>query len=31
MDKVFVEGMEFYGYHGVFKEETSLDSDLKLI
>ncbi|WP_226671305.1 dihydroneopterin aldolase [Metabacillus litoralis] len=24
MDKIFVEGMEFYGYHGVFKEENKL-------
>ncbi|MCY7817997.1 dihydroneopterin aldolase [Bacillus haynesii] len=24
MDKVHVEGMEFYGYHGVFKEENKL-------
>ncbi|KEZ49660.1 dihydroneopterin aldolase [Metabacillus indicus] len=24
MDKIFVNGMEFYGYHGVFPEETKL-------
>ncbi|WP_409290948.1 dihydroneopterin aldolase [Peribacillus sp. SCS-37] len=24
MDKIFVQGMEFYGYHGVFPEETRL-------
>ncbi|KKB72792.1 MULTISPECIES: dihydroneopterin aldolase [Bacillus] len=24
MDKVYVEGMEFYGYHGVFDEENKL-------
>lgn len=24
MDKIFVSGMEFYGYHGVFSEETKL-------
>lgn len=24
IDKVYVEGMEFYGYHGVFKEENKL-------
>ncbi|ATH95560.1 dihydroneopterin aldolase [Bacillus glycinifermentans] len=24
MDKVYVEGMEFYGYHGVFEEENKL-------
>jgi dihydroneopterin aldolase len=24
MDKIFVNGMEFYGYHGVFAEETKL-------
>ncbi|MFY4777254.1 dihydroneopterin aldolase [Metabacillus sp. RGM 3146] len=24
MDKIFVNGMEFYGYHGVFKEENKL-------
>lgn len=31
MDKVYVEGMEFYGYHGVFKEENKLGSGLKSI
>ncbi|MDQ0273072.1 dihydroneopterin aldolase [Cytobacillus purgationiresistens] len=24
MDKIFVNKMEFYGYHGVFSEETRL-------
>lgn len=24
IDKIYVDGMEFYGYHGVFKEETKL-------
>ncbi|OMP66815.1 dihydroneopterin aldolase [Domibacillus epiphyticus] len=24
MDKIFVTGMEFYGYHGVFPEENKL-------
>lgn len=24
MDKVFVEGMQFYGYHGAFPEENKL-------
>ncbi|MBU7594064.1 dihydroneopterin aldolase [Metabacillus halosaccharovorans] len=24
MDKIYVSGMEFYGYHGVFKEENKL-------
>lgn len=24
MDKIYVNGMEFYGYHGVFQEETKL-------
>lgn len=24
MDKIYVNGMQFYGYHGVFPEETSL-------
>ncbi|MEK5495615.1 dihydroneopterin aldolase [Bacillus sp. FSL M8-0077] len=24
MDKVYVNGMEFYGYHGVFAEENKL-------
>ncbi|WP_042453871.1 dihydroneopterin aldolase [Neobacillus dielmonensis] len=24
MDKIYVTGMEFYGYHGVFPEETVL-------
>ncbi|MGE6632297.1 dihydroneopterin aldolase [Bacillus sp. NPDC077027] len=24
MDKVYVDGMEFYGYHGVFQEENKL-------
>ncbi|MBM7694876.1 dihydroneopterin aldolase [Peribacillus deserti] len=24
MDKIYVKGMEFYGYHGVFAEETRL-------
>ena len=24
MDKIILEGMEFYGYHGVFAEEKSL-------
>lgn len=30
MDKVFVEGMEFYGYHGVFKEENKLGQRFKV-
>ncbi|MRX72982.1 dihydroneopterin aldolase [Bacillus lacus] len=24
MDKIVVDGMEFYGYHGVYKEENKL-------
>ena len=24
MDKIFVNGMRFYGYHGVFEEENRL-------
>ncbi|WP_100332755.1 dihydroneopterin aldolase [Bacillus xiapuensis] len=24
MDKIYMTGMEFYGYHGVFPEETKL-------
>lgn len=24
IDKIYVSGMEFYGYHGVFKEENKL-------
>ncbi|MCM3768441.1 dihydroneopterin aldolase [Neobacillus niacini] len=24
MDKIYVNGMQFYGYHGVFQEETRL-------
>lgn len=24
MDKIYVNRMEFYGYHGVFPEETRL-------
>ncbi|MGY3717115.1 dihydroneopterin aldolase [Sutcliffiella cohnii] len=24
MDKIYVNGMKFYGYHGVFPEETKL-------
>ncbi|WP_066321812.1 dihydroneopterin aldolase [Bacillus sp. FJAT-29814] len=24
MDKIYVNGMQFYGYHGVFLEETRL-------
>lgn len=24
IDKIYVSGMEFYGYHGVFEEETKL-------
>lgn len=24
MDKIYVNGMQFYGYHGVFPEETKL-------
>lgn len=24
MDKIYVNGMHFYGYHGVFQEETRL-------
>jgi len=24
VDKIYVKGMEFYGYHGVFPEETIL-------
>lgn len=30
MDKVYVEGMEFYGYHGVFKEENKLGQRFKV-
>ncbi|MGN1400780.1 MAG: dihydroneopterin aldolase [Bacillus sp. (in: firmicutes)] len=30
MDKIFVEGMEFYGYHGVFPEETKLGQRFKV-
>jgi len=28
MDKILLNGMEFYGYHGVFKEEKNLDNPL---
>ncbi|ADC49731.1 dihydroneopterin aldolase [Alkalihalophilus pseudofirmus OF4] len=24
MDKIYMDGLEFYGYHGVFKEENKL-------
>ena len=24
LDKIYVDGMEFYGYHGVFSEERKL-------
>ncbi|ALC83297.1 MULTISPECIES: dihydroneopterin aldolase [Bacillus] len=30
MDKVYVEGMEFYGYHGVFAEENKLGQRFKV-
>ena len=30
MDKVYVEGMEFYGYHGVFEEENKLGQRFKV-
>lgn len=30
MDKVYVEGMEFYGYHGVFTEENKLGQRFKV-
>jgi dihydroneopterin aldolase len=31
MDKVYVEGMEFYGYHGVFEEENKLGQRFKVV
>ena len=30
MDKIFVNKMEFYGYHGVFPEETKLGQRFKV-
>ena len=30
MDKIFVDEMEFYGYHGVFPEETRLGQRFKV-
>ncbi|MBM7650280.1 dihydroneopterin aldolase [Bacillus ectoiniformans] len=30
MDKIYVTGMEFYGYHGVFPEETKLGQRFKV-
>ncbi|MDG4657957.1 dihydroneopterin aldolase [Ectobacillus antri] len=30
MDKIFVKEMEFYGYHGVFPEETRLGQRFKV-
>ncbi|MFD3448333.1 dihydroneopterin aldolase [Microbacteriaceae bacterium 4G12] len=30
MDKIFVEQMEFYGYHGVFPEENVLGQRFKV-
>ncbi|WP_285769336.1 dihydroneopterin aldolase [Peribacillus sp. SI8-4] len=30
MDKIFVNKMEFYGYHGVFSEETKLGQRFKV-
>ena len=28
MDKIYVNGMEFYGYHGVLPEETVLGTTI---
>ncbi|WP_026693197.1 dihydroneopterin aldolase [Peribacillus kribbensis] len=30
MDKIYVNGMEFYGYHGVFPEENRLGQRFKV-
>ncbi|MCD7036671.1 dihydroneopterin aldolase [Metabacillus sp. GX 13764] len=30
MDKIYVTGMEFYGYHGVFEEENKLGQRFKV-
>ncbi|WP_019244483.1 MULTISPECIES: dihydroneopterin aldolase [Bacillus] len=30
MDKIYVNEMEFYGYHGVFSEETKLGQRFKV-
>ncbi|MED4204802.1 dihydroneopterin aldolase [Neobacillus mesonae] len=30
MDKIYVNGMEFYGYHGVFPEEKVLGQRFKM-
>ncbi len=30
MDKIYVNKMEFYGYHGVFPEETKLGQRFKV-
>ncbi|WP_044749416.1 dihydroneopterin aldolase [Bacillus alveayuensis] len=30
MDKIYVNGMEFYGYHGVFPEENKLGQRFRL-
>ncbi|WLR41949.1 dihydroneopterin aldolase [Bacillus carboniphilus] len=30
MDKIILKGMEFYGYHGVFKEENKLGQRFKV-
>lgn len=30
LDKIYVNGMEFYGYHGVFPEETKLGQRFKV-
>ncbi|AIM16632.1 MULTISPECIES: dihydroneopterin aldolase [Neobacillus] len=30
MDKIYVNGMEFYGYHGVFPEENALGQRFKV-
>lgn len=30
MDKIYVNEMEFYGYHGVFPEETKLGQRFKV-
>lgn len=30
MDKIFIKNMEFYGYHGVFPEETKLGQKFRM-
>ena len=30
LDKIYVNGMEFYGYHGVFPKETKLGQRFKV-